>query len=155
MYRVLRGHDEVRERRRQATHPAAKKPELLAEGPNQCWSWDIVRVYVDWMYDPQLDRSHVTPSTARVLRHRMNASASLIYVSSPSSPDSKWMPWELGYFDGFRPGKVAILPVVRSSDSEFREIEFVGLYPKIERDAFGHPNITSAGTTQSLSQFRA
>jgi len=29
MYRVLRDHDEVHERRRQATHPAATKPELL------------------------------------------------------------------------------------------------------------------------------
>jgi putative transposase len=30
MYRVLRAHDEMHERRRQATHPATKKPELLA-----------------------------------------------------------------------------------------------------------------------------
>jgi len=44
MYRVLRDHDEVRERRRQATHPAAKKPELLATKPNQCWSWDITKL---------------------------------------------------------------------------------------------------------------
>jgi len=44
MYRVLRAHDEVRERRRQATHPAAKKPELIAEAPNQVWSWDITKL---------------------------------------------------------------------------------------------------------------
>jgi putative transposase len=44
MYRVLREHDEVHERRRQATHPAAKKPELLATKPNQCWSWDITKL---------------------------------------------------------------------------------------------------------------
>jgi putative transposase len=44
MYRVLRSHDEVRERRRQATHPAATKPELLAIAPNQCWSWDITKL---------------------------------------------------------------------------------------------------------------
>ena len=43
MYRLLRANAEVRERRRQATHPAAKKPELLASGPNQVWSWDIER----------------------------------------------------------------------------------------------------------------
>jgi len=30
MYRVLGEHDEVRERRRQATHPAHQKPELIA-----------------------------------------------------------------------------------------------------------------------------
>jgi hypothetical protein len=40
MYRVLREHDEVHERSRQATHPAAKKPELLASEPNQVRSWD-------------------------------------------------------------------------------------------------------------------
>jgi putative transposase len=44
MYRVLRAHDEVRERRRQATHPAATKPELLATTPNQVYSWDITKL---------------------------------------------------------------------------------------------------------------
>jgi len=44
MYRILRVHDEVRERRRQATHPARKKPELLATAPNQVWSWDITKL---------------------------------------------------------------------------------------------------------------
>jgi putative transposase len=44
MYRVLRAHDEVHERRRQATHPAAKKPELLASTPNEIYSWDITKL---------------------------------------------------------------------------------------------------------------
>jgi putative transposase len=44
MYRVLREHGEVRERRRQATHPAHVKPELAASRPNQCWSWDITKL---------------------------------------------------------------------------------------------------------------
>lgn len=35
MYRLLRADDEVRERRRQATHPAHVKPERVAYGPNQ------------------------------------------------------------------------------------------------------------------------
>jgi len=39
MYRVLAEHDEVRERRRQLRRPVYQKPELLAEGPNQVWSW--------------------------------------------------------------------------------------------------------------------
>jgi putative transposase len=52
MYRVLHEHDEVRERRRQATHPAHKKPELIAEGPNQIWSWDITKLHgpQKWTY---------------------------------------------------------------------------------------------------------
>jgi putative transposase len=44
MYRILREHDEVRERRRHATHPAHVKPELLATKPNEVWSWDITKL---------------------------------------------------------------------------------------------------------------
>ena len=52
MYRVLRDHDEVRERRRQATHPAATKPELLATKPNQVYSWDSTKLLgpVTWTW---------------------------------------------------------------------------------------------------------
>ena len=52
MYRVLREHGEVHERRRQATHPAAKKPELLATKPNEIYSWDITKLLgpAKWTY---------------------------------------------------------------------------------------------------------
>ena len=40
-YRVLAASGEVRERRNQLTHPSYAKPELIAEAPNQVWSWDI------------------------------------------------------------------------------------------------------------------
>lgn len=44
MYRLLRAHQQVRERRAQATHPAKKKPELVADAPNQVWTWDITKL---------------------------------------------------------------------------------------------------------------
>ena len=44
MYRLLAVAGETRERRRQRTHPAKKKPELIATGPNQVWSWDITKL---------------------------------------------------------------------------------------------------------------
>ena len=44
MYRILRSGNAVRERRRQATHPPRKKPELIATGPNEIWSWDITKL---------------------------------------------------------------------------------------------------------------
>jgi putative transposase len=52
MYRILRAHGEVTERRRQATHPARIKPELVATKPNQCWSWDITKLHgpAKWSY---------------------------------------------------------------------------------------------------------
>ena len=44
MYRILEENGEVRERRNQLRHPNYKKPELLATGPNQVWSWDITKL---------------------------------------------------------------------------------------------------------------
>ena len=44
MYRVLREHGEVGDRRRHATHPARVKPELVASAPRQVWSWDITKL---------------------------------------------------------------------------------------------------------------
>lgn len=70
-------------------------------------------VYVDWIDDPALDRSRVCTETADVLRLRMQHCTSLVYLHSSNSGQSKWMPWELGYFDGFN-GNVAIFPVLGS-----------------------------------------
>jgi len=44
MYRILHEHRKVRERRRQLRHPVYQKPELIAEAPNQVWSWDITKL---------------------------------------------------------------------------------------------------------------
>jgi len=44
MYRILNENKAVRERRDQLKHPNYKKPELLATGPNQVWSWDITKL---------------------------------------------------------------------------------------------------------------
>ena len=52
MYRILDQHGEVEERRNQLSHPPYQKPELLATGPNQVWSWDITKLLgpVKWSY---------------------------------------------------------------------------------------------------------
>ncbi len=52
MYRILGENREVRERRDQLRHPEYTKPELLATGPNQVWSWDITKLLgpVKWTY---------------------------------------------------------------------------------------------------------
>ena len=44
MYRVLASAGQVRERRNQRRHPVYTKPELLATGSNQVWSWDITKL---------------------------------------------------------------------------------------------------------------
>ncbi len=53
MYRILAAHHGgVRERRAQLTHPDYAKPELLAEHPNELWSWDVSKLKgpAKWTY---------------------------------------------------------------------------------------------------------
>ena len=52
MYRILGARGEVRERRNRLRHPRYRRPELLATGPNQVWSWDItkLRAAQRWTY---------------------------------------------------------------------------------------------------------
>jgi putative transposase len=52
MYRILKEHQLVRERRDQLRHPTYTKPELLATAPNELWSWDITKLRgpVKWTY---------------------------------------------------------------------------------------------------------
>ena len=45
MYRLLTSAGENQERRSIIRHRNYKKPELLATGPNQVWSWDITKLY--------------------------------------------------------------------------------------------------------------
>ena len=44
MYRILEENQSTRERRNQLKHPDYQKPELLATGPNEVWSWDITKL---------------------------------------------------------------------------------------------------------------
>lgn len=44
LYRILANAGEVRERRAQLRHPVYARPELLATGPNELWSWDITKL---------------------------------------------------------------------------------------------------------------
>jgi putative transposase len=52
MHRILAENGGLKERRNQLRHPQYKKPELLATGPNQVWSWDITKLLgpVKWTY---------------------------------------------------------------------------------------------------------
>jgi putative transposase len=52
MHRILSENGELKERRNQLRHPQYKKPELLATGPNQVWSWDITKLLgpAKWTY---------------------------------------------------------------------------------------------------------
>ncbi|BEE00829.1 MULTISPECIES: toll/interleukin-1 receptor domain-containing protein [Aeromonas] len=92
-----------------------------------------LRVYVDWVVDRQLNRSSVNKETAAVLRARMKSSSSMMYIATDNASNSKWMPWELGFFDGHKPNQVAILPLLDSNNQSFEGQEYLGLYPVVTK----------------------
>jgi hypothetical protein len=133
---------------------AHEDAELIG-GAKEILEAEGLTVYVYWIEDNA--NAPVTAATAANLRNRMNHCASMIYASSQSSPTSKWMPWELGYFDGRNPGRVAIMPLP-SSSTAFAGQEYLKLYPNIERISWdtGRTSLgisTGPRTARSLSQF--
>ena len=111
MYRILGANQEVRERRDQLRHPAYQKPELLATGPNQVWSWDITkllgpttwsyfylyvildifsRYVVGWMVAPkESDALAATLIEATCARQRIEAGQLTLHADRGSSMTSK------------------------------------------------------------------
>jgi hypothetical protein len=91
-------------------------------------------VYVDWIEDKQLRRDNVTIDTAKTIKQRLRSCKTLVYAFSINSPNSKWMPWELGFFDGYN-GKVSVLPLTDTPTGQesYKGVEFVGIYPYITK----------------------
>ena len=86
---------------------------------------------MDKYSDPQLSPESVTPNTAEILRNRMRNSNTLLYVHSQHSKMSRWMPWELGFFDGLK-GAVGVVPVTRRQEDTFKGAEYLNLYPHVD-----------------------
>jgi putative transposase len=71
MYRILAANAQVKDRRRLARHPVRARPELIATGPGQVFTWDITKlpgpakgVY----YDAYSDVRHLLPLHRRRAR---------------------------------------------------------------------------------------
>jgi hypothetical protein len=72
----------------------------------------------------------------------MNQCKALLYAFSENASNSKWMPWELGYFDGIK-GTVAVLPIARTAKYSFQGSEYLGLYYYIQIDEISGTNKTA------------
>ena len=109
--------------------------------------------YVDWIDDPQLDRTQVSTATASTIRTRLKQSDSLLYATSTNSSSSKWMPWEIGYFDGLRGDRIAIFPLLRTASATFVGQEYLGLYPYIEKISDFSERTTRLGMAKTANMY--
>jgi len=112
------------------SHCSRDKPLVL--GVKERLEEDGLLVYVDWIEDADMDRTEVTTENASRLRRRLRNCRSLLYLVTENAVRSKWMPWELGYFDGLDKGLIGILPVLDDAEEQFDGIEFLGLYSTID-----------------------
>lgn len=112
------------------SHSSAEPEEILL-GIKAFLEDAGLTVYVDRYSDPQLKPDDVTSATAEILRHRMRNSGALLYVYSRFSKKSRWMPWELGFFDGLK-GRVGIVPVTQNQEEAFKGEEYLNLYPHVD-----------------------
>lgn len=110
-------------------------------------------VYVDWIEDKHLERDNVTKKTAKILQRRMNQCKSLFYATTENYQESKWMPWEMGYFDGIK-SKVAILPVLEIDPGDERYVgtEYLGLYPYVTKTPSKN-NVTELWINENPSKY--
>lgn len=109
-------------------------------------------VYIDWIEDPNLSRANVTRETALVLQARMKQCKSLIYAFSENASNSKWMPWELGYFDGIK-GTAAVLPISKTGKSSFNGSEYLGIYFYIQIDNIRGTNNTALWVYETSTKY--
>lgn len=110
------------------THSA--EPEELLLGVKGLLEDQGLRVYVDNYGDPVSPVS-ITLSMAGILRDRMRHANALLYVHSRHSRRLRWMPWELGFFDGLK-GAVGYIPVTYQQEETFKAEEYLNLYPYVD-----------------------
>jgi hypothetical protein len=103
-------------------------------------------VFCDWIEAPESDRSAVTPANAAAVREAMHASDTMLFLDTRGAVESRWMCWELGWFDAAK-GHVAILPVVSQDADYYYGREFLGLYPYVRIDVEGDLEIVRPSAT--------
>jgi hypothetical protein len=111
------------------THSAESEELLL--GIKALLEDQGLKVYVDNYGDPQVSPVSITPFMAGILRDRMRQANVLLYVHSRHSRRLRWMPWELGFFDGLK-GAVGFIPVTHHEEETFRGEEYLNLYPYVD-----------------------
>ena len=109
-------------------------------------------VFVDWIVDPNTDRTQVTVENAEFIRQSMLKSDSMVVADSRNAAESKWICWEVGSFDGHGP-----IGVFRLDDNPPKASgrEFLELYPEISLNSLRQLVVSEAPLRPKLKTARA
>ena len=83
-----------------------------------------VNVYVDWVSDRNaLKRELTNVNTANTIVERLKSAKALLYIHTEASQNSKWTPWELGFFHALK-GKICIY-----NPDNIEKAPYLDIYP--------------------------
>lgn len=88
-------------------------------------------VYTD-QKDPEMP-PYTNDETASLLKTRIQQTKRFVMLASKNSKESRWVPWELGYADGYKSlSGIALFPALdTASDESWTSSEYLGLYRRI------------------------
>jgi hypothetical protein len=85
-----------------------------------------IKIYVDWN-DTGMPRI-TNRDTAERIKEKIKENSFFLILATENAMSSRWVPWEIGVADQMKHENIAIIPVVRNSDSEFKGNEYLQLY---------------------------
>ena len=77
-----------------------------------------LKVYVDWIIDPFLNRSNVTKKSVRLIEIRLRQSKSILLCKTIKYRSSRWIMWEIGYFAGYKNTNMAQINLGKTSTAK-------------------------------------
>ncbi len=63
------------------------------------------------------------------------------------------MPWELGFFDGYSNGRVAILPITKNQKDEYEGQEYLSVYPYVDIDLIRNTQRRALWVNRSIDRY--
>jgi len=86
-----------------------------------------IAIYVDWN---DTDMPRITNQiTANKIKDKIRENSFFLILATDNAMISRWVPWEIGVADQMKTSeRMAMIPVVHSSDTEFKGNEYLKLY---------------------------
>lgn len=108
-----------------------------------------ISVYID------IDSSDMTTSTSREIAERIKGKIhSLDYfliLATANAMQSRWVPWEIGVADGYKPNKDILVVPVEDNSGKFHGNEYLQLYKRVEIAGDGGTAVFDPNQTRGIS----
>jgi len=123
------------------------KDKILAKGLINYLASFGIKIYVDWN-DTGMPRI-TNRDTAERIKEKIRENSFFLILATENAMSSRWVPWEIGVADQMKHENIAIIPVIRNSDSEFKGNEYLQLYRCIQLDWFNDIKIFEIASASS------